>query len=124
MKAVYREKTLAAIVILCALLPAIVLYKDYVKTTLQTASVPTLGEVKVKQLTERLNQLVELPSSEPPRFAKVDDPKAINDALFFVDLQKDDEILYYDKSQKVIVYRPSTDRVVGQYPDGAFPTRE
>lgn len=117
-------KTIAAIVLLSAIVPCAILYRDYVRTAEQTASLPSLGEVKVKQLTDRLNQLVRLPSSEPPRFAKVDDPEAIDDALFFVDLKKDDEILYYDESQKIIVYRPSTDEVVGSYPEGAFPKRD
>lgn len=52
-----------------------------------------------------------LPTNEQPELATVTDPSKLS-AAFLKKSHKGDKILIYQKSQRVIIYRPSIDRIV------------
>jgi len=76
-----------------------------------------------KEIIDKVSRLMMLPSDEEPTIAQVSDPNALKDQEFFSKSQKGDQILIYQKSKQAILYRPSTDKIVGVSPisvgDGA-----
>ncbi len=66
----------------------------------------------IQELTSRIGKLVELPKKETPVVAAVSDVNKLKNQTFFIDAQNGDKVLIYTKAQKVILYRPSTNKVI------------
>jgi hypothetical protein len=66
------------------------------------------------------NKLVELPKEEQPTVATVTDSTQLASQPFFTAAKNGDEILIYKKAKKIVVYRPSENRVVAI---GTLPTK-
>jgi len=75
---------------------------------------PVIAEQKkANQLVSKVSALMTVPTGETPQAAQVTDPAALKTQYaFFTDVQKGDQILFYVKAGKVIVYRPSTNKIV------------
>jgi len=67
---------------------------------------------KLKTLTQQVGQSVTLPTNETPVIATVTDKTALPNEPFFSLAQNGDKLIMYKKNKKVILYRPSTDKVV------------
>lgn len=68
---------------------------------------------KTNELVNKVGALMVLPTGEQPQAALVSNAAALKQQYpFFAPVQNGDEILFYFKAGKVIVYRPSTNKIV------------
>lgn len=65
-----------------------------------------------EELIKRVGELISLPEDERPSVATVADEEKLGDQVFFSNAKKGDKVLIYTNAKKVILYRPSEDRVV------------
>ena len=88
--------------------------KDLQKQVDTLNSNPVVAEQKkTNELVGKVGALMQLPIGENPQAAQVTDPDALKKQYaFFTDVQKGDQVLFYIKAGKVIVYRPSTGKIV------------
>lgn len=109
-----REKKRASI-ILALLLIAIPLSLFIYSRNQNPQSVlgnKTAQTSETQEIIEAVGRLVELPSDEVPTVASVTDVNKLADQPFFAKAQNGDKVLVYSKAGKVIIYRPSTNKVV------------
>jgi uncharacterized protein HemX len=68
---------------------------------------------KTAELVGKVSALMELPKDETPQAALVSDAAALKKQYaFFSSVENGDQILFYYKAGKVIVYRPGTNKIV------------
>jgi uncharacterized protein HemX len=68
---------------------------------------------KTQELVTKVGALMELPKDETPQAALVSDAAALKKQYaFFTSVENGDQILFYYKAGKVIVYRPGTNKIV------------
>jgi hypothetical protein len=68
---------------------------------------------KTDELVTKVATLMELPQNERPQAALVSDAASLKKQYpFFANVSNGDQILFYYQAGKVIVYRPSTNKVV------------
>lgn len=66
----------------------------------------------IQVVTARLSKHMQLPTSEKPSLmATVTDTSALK-TPFLKEAKNGDKIIVYEKARRVIIYRPSTDRIV------------
>jgi hypothetical protein len=65
-----------------------------------------------ESLVERVRSKVDLPTDETPTLATVTDVEKLAGQAFFTKAQNGDRVLIYSKARKVILYRPSEDRII------------
>ncbi len=65
-----------------------------------------------KALVAEISKSLTLPKDEEPTIATVTDPEKLSEQFFFKNVQKGDKLLIYQNSKKVILYRPSENRVI------------
>ncbi len=96
-----------------------IIYFQYsnLQNKLSLASTPTLVD-ETKVLTARISQVLLLPSDELPTVATVSDPEKLKDQAFFANSMTGDKVLIYSKSQKAILYRPSSGQIIEVAPLG------
>lgn len=73
---------------------------------------PVIIKKEERSLVAEVGKLMTLPTDEEPTVATVTDPEKLADQFFFKDARKDDRLLVYQNSRKVILYRPSEHRVI------------
>lgn len=66
-------------------------------------------DAKVVGMVEKL---IELPKDESPTLATVSDKSKLATQSFFKNAQNGDKLLIFVKSKKVILYRPSEDKII------------
>ena len=72
---------------------------------------------KTDELVSKVGALMEVPKDERPQAALVSDAESLKKQYaFFGTAQNGDQILFYYKAGKVIVYRPSTNKIVQSGP--------
>jgi hypothetical protein len=64
------------------------------------------------ELIRRVGELISLPEGEKPSVATVTDEEKLGDQVFFSNAKEGDKVLIYTNARKVILYRPSENRVV------------
>jgi uncharacterized membrane protein len=67
-------------------------------------------------LISQVGKLIDLPKSETPTIATVNDKSKLKGQAFFVNVQDGDKILIYTTAQKAIIFRPSEDRLINVGP--------
>lgn len=68
---------------------------------------------KVEDIVAQLSRSVELPVNETPQMRTIEDAgKFTQQNPSLSDIKNGDVLLFFDKSQKVVVYRPSTKKAV------------
>jgi hypothetical protein len=79
---------------------------------------PLLVEQRAQQkLLNDVSKLIELPKNETPVMRKVSDAATLRkQAAFFNDAQNGDEVLFFVNNSLVVVYRPSTNKIVKSGP--------
>ena len=70
------------------------------------------GELNAEESVRRVATLMELPANEKPSVATVLDVAKLQDQPLFRNAREGDKVLVYTKSQKAILYRPSTNKIV------------
>jgi hypothetical protein len=67
---------------------------------------------EVKALVMELDKIMQLPGDEDPTLATVTDAEKLKEEPFFINAQSGDKVLMYNKAKKVILYRPSTKKII------------
>ncbi len=67
---------------------------------------------EVKEITMVVGSFIELPKDEEPKITTVVDREKLRNQSFFSSAENGDKVLIYSNTQKVILYRPSTKKVV------------
>jgi hypothetical protein len=67
---------------------------------------------ETQELTNKVGELVVLPSGETPTIATVNDKNKLQGQTFFKNVQNGDKLLIYSKAGEAILYRPSDDKVI------------
>jgi hypothetical protein len=63
-------------------------------------------------ILDTIGQFMELPKGEDPVIATVTDPARLQDQQFFGKAQKGDKVIIFPKSNLVILFRPSTNKII------------
>ena len=108
-----RQKLIqAALIIITAIALMISGYFYYTVRTLNQ----TFISAKAKEdLISKVGRLYLLPQ-EDPTVATVSDPKALGNQTLFASSQKGDKVLIFANAGKVILYRPSIDKIIDTAP--------
>lgn len=68
---------------------------------------------EAQQYYDAINQYVELPSGEAPTVLNISDANEVKrDNAALSDINNGDKMLFFKKSRKLVVYRPSTKKVI------------
>lgn len=67
---------------------------------------------KAARITSKIAALLELPAGEEPQVAQVTDPEKLKTNPFFVDAQKDDFMVIYEKAKLAILYREASNKLI------------
>ncbi len=65
-----------------------------------------------RQVLSQVNALLVLPAGELPTIATVNDLEKLKGQAFFQNAQVGDKVLIFSQSQKVVLYRPSENKIV------------
>jgi hypothetical protein len=109
-----------AVVVIVGLLVAVVFYQMQVTSNLKsqtskTTSTSASASAAKNEATTLRNQVatvLDLPGSETPTVATVQDPSKLQNQAFFARAQIGDKVLMFAKAQQVVLYRPSTKKVI------------
>jgi hypothetical protein len=67
---------------------------------------------QTQDLVSKVDKLIELPSGETPTIATVKDANKLKGQEFFARAKDGDKVLIYAKSDRAVIYRPSTNKVI------------
>lgn len=67
-----------------------------------------------QQLVSRIGNIIQLPTEQPTLLTIADKAKLTNPALAG-EVQNNDQLLVYNNAKKIIVYRPSNQKVVAMF---------
>jgi hypothetical protein len=73
---------------------------------------PSIIQMEEEELVRKVRKLIELPEDEKPTVATVTDKEELGDQVFFNKAKEGDKVLIYTNARKVVLYRPSENRVV------------
>jgi len=68
------------------------------------------------QIIKKASKLMELPNNEIPKVASVLDKDKLKDYPFFESAKNGDKLLIYSGAMKVILYRESSNKIIGIAP--------
>ena len=71
-----------------------------------------VAQKNAEQVISDVAKIYDLPTDEEPTLATVSDTKKLADQPFFAKAQQDDRVLFFPKSKKAILYRPSTNKII------------
>ena len=74
------------------------------------------SQEEVKDLVNKVSQLIELPTGEDPTLATVQDKEKLKDQSFFQNTENGDKVLIYIKAKKAFLYRPTANKVIDVAP--------
>lgn len=90
-------------------------YDKYQKTKTLLNNPEEVTKLETKSVVEKVGKLMELPSGEP-QVATVLDKEKLKDQPFFAKAENGDKVVIYTESQIAILYRPSTNKIIGFAP--------
>jgi hypothetical protein len=67
---------------------------------------------EIKKIVSDIGSFIVLPADETPTLATVSDPDKLKDQKFFANAETGDKVLLYQTSQKAILWRPSTKKII------------
>ncbi len=94
------------------------IYK-YVQTRNELARVKdqeTASQNEAKELAGKLSKYLELPQNETPTIATITEKEKLVGQPFFNGAENGDKVLVYVTSEKAILYRPSTNKIISYAP--------
>lgn len=107
-----KPKNIAIVVLLVVLLLAFGVVGGYYYATNNKVVPNTTSQTDDQLLLSKLALLMELPQSESPTFATVNDADKLKDQLFFKNAKNGDKIVAFPISKFAVLYRPSTEKIV------------
>jgi hypothetical protein len=72
----------------------------------------TAAKQEIKEVSEKIGALMELPANEEPTLATVTDIEKLKSQTFFAKAVNGDKVLIYTESSKAILYRPETNKII------------
>ncbi len=103
---------LVALALVIGLIPGMIYFAKYQHATSILDLEGLKPEQESKVLVERLNQKILLPADEEPTVATVSNSNKLNGQVFFTEAENGDKVLVYATAKKVVLYRPSIDRII------------
>lgn len=111
-KKIFKKFSLVILIVLVLMLAG-TSYYFYKKSTLQSVDNATQNsQAEIAKLVEQVGKLIILPEGETPTIATVTDPSVLKDQDFFSKAEMGDKVLIYTNAKKVVLYRPSIDKIV------------
>ena len=101
-----------SLLLLASVLVALYFFSQYQKTQSLLKNPTATSASEVKEITEKVGVLIELPKGEEPTVATVSDKNKLKDQAFFKNAENGDKVLIYTKAKKAILYRPSTNKII------------
>ncbi|MEO7364654.1 MAG: hypothetical protein ABIV43_04095 [Candidatus Saccharimonadales bacterium] len=106
-----------AVVLVVGLLVAVVIYQVQLTNNLKSqtskaTSSSSAAKTEAITLRDQVASVLELPSAEIPTVATVQDPSKLQNQAFFARAEVGDKVLMFAKAQQVVLYRPSTKKVI------------
>ena len=130
-----NKKVAVGIAVLVVVVGLGFLIGEYIQTRdeLNKARDPqSAAQTNAENILKDVGKYLELPKDEKPTTATITDKEKLQDQPFFKKAENGDKVLIYAKSQRAILYRPSTKKVVefapvnlgtGDQKDGTNPKR-
>lgn len=111
-----RRLIIVIIILILVTLPSYYFYNKYQKAQalLQNPSQASTAEAQV--LVNNVGKLIELPANENPTIATVSDKTQLANQPFFAKAENGDKVLFYSNAKKVILYRPSINKIIDVSP--------
>ena len=102
-----RKTVLLTLVVLAlALVPSLYFYSKY------QSEKEDDKEKQLQSLVEQVGDHAELPINEKPVTATVSDVSKLANQPFFAHAKNGDKVLVYQKGNRAVLYRPSTDKII------------
>ena len=91
-------------------------YNQYKATKVVLDNPEVASQNEVKEITEKLGKIYELPADEEPSVATVLDVEKLKDQPFFSKAANGDKVVIYTKSQIAILFRVNDNKVINVSP--------
>lgn len=122
-KALFANKVVLYVVAIVILAAVAGYFYWQNKQNLEKLNNPTqASEQEVKELTEKVGKLMDLPQDEAPTIITVVDKDKVKSQAFFTNTENGDKVLVYTAAKKAILYRPLTGKIVEVGPVDIAPT--
>lgn len=103
---------LIVLFVLIAVLGYFTAYYFYSQYKFVTQNPDAVANVEVDKLVKTVGRLMELPTDEKPVISTVLDKEKLMEQPFFKTVENGDKLLVYPKAMKIILYRPSVDKII------------
>ena len=67
---------------------------------------------QIQQVVDRVSKLMVLPADETPTIVTIANTNEIKNQPFFANTKPGDQVLMYPNAQRVVIYRPSDNRII------------
>lgn len=104
------------IVLILVTLPSYYFYNKYQKTQALLQNPNQASTAEAQGLVNNVGKLMELPANEQPQIATVSDKTKLSGQAFFAHAENGDKVLFYSNAKKVILYRPSINKIIDVSP--------
>lgn len=119
----YKYRILTAItILLIAALPSAYFYNKYQDSKAASEDSAQVEKEEAMKLVTEVREHALLPTDEEPTVATVSDISKLQGQAFFLDAANGDKVLVYSNAKKVVLYRPSIQRVINMTPLNLEPT--
>lgn len=118
---VNKKRLYWGLAILIAIIPTIYFYAQNKNTENKLSNLQQKSQTSddLNVVIGQIGKLVILPTGEQPTLATVSDITKLKGQTFFTNAANGDRILVYPKAKKVILYRPSLNKIVEMAPLGS-----
>lgn len=99
-----------------ALIPSIYFYTQYRNAQNKLTNPTQFAADEVKSLVGSVSKLMNLPDSETPTVATVNDKEKLKNQPFFSKSENGDKVLIYTTAKKAILFRPSINKIIDVAP--------
>lgn len=109
---------LVALVITAAFIPFLINLPNFFKIWREDKKISQATQYDyLPRIVNQVYQLTELPTDETPQLLTIADADKVGNDPFLKGVAQDgDELLIYAKAQRIILYRPSANKIVKTYP--------
>jgi len=87
-------------------------YYLYQKTQKLSTNPQTAVQEQIMQIVATVSKLMELPADETPTIVTIANTADLKSQPFFANAKPGDQVLMYPSAKRVIVYRPSDNRII------------
>lgn len=110
-KRIFKSKITFVVIGALIVIPLAIAGFAQVQKNGETPTSDVLAANEANDILESVGRLMELPNEEPT-IATVSDVEKLTDQQFFAKAQNGDKVIIFPNSQKAILYRPATDKII------------